>query len=195
MNRPDDWIQRIEGLGRLSLVDDDAVRAVAASPLGRRTTRNLLAFVLLDEPVSVETDQITALDDRLLAAAGGLLPDPQPPSTDGPIQTRSRDDVIELWTERELTIVHAGWLLPRWCAAAVSSARWLIEEIQPDNATNLPWAVHVFASLFIDEGIEEARMYAETLMHNCVVTTGRPDDLSALILLDAARQLRVRYTV
>ncbi|MEO0631783.1 MAG: hypothetical protein AAFY46_13825, partial [Planctomycetota bacterium] len=110
-----------------------------------------------------------------------------------PMQPRSRDDVIELWTERELTMVHAAWLLPGWSEAAEASARWLIQEIQPDNATNLPWAVQVFASLTIEEDSHEARMYAETLMHNCMVSAGRPDPLSALVLLDAARQLRVRY--
>ncbi len=141
----------------------------------------------------IDPSGITSGDDRLLAAAAGVLPIPAPPPARGPIQPRSREDVIELWTERELTMVHAAWLLEGWTDLAEASARWLIDEIQPDNATNLPWAVHVFASLSVEDGSHEARMYAETLMHNCVVSTGRPDPLSALILLDAARQLRVRY--
>lgn len=90
-------------------------------------------------------------------------------------------------------MVHAAWLLEGWTDIAESSARWLITEIQPDNATNLPWAVHVFASLAVRDDSHEARMYAETLMHNCMVSSGQPDTLSALILLDAAKQLRTHH--
>ncbi|MEO1585156.1 MAG: hypothetical protein AAFR96_11390, partial [Planctomycetota bacterium] len=67
-----------------------------------------------------------------------------------------------------------------------------IREIQPDNATNLPWAVHVFCVLAERDGDADASLYAETLLHNCVVGgAGRPDKLSALILLDSARRLRL----
>ena len=142
---------------------------------------------------TITLSDVTAHDDYLLAAAAGLVDAPEPFAAGSSIQARSPDDVIELWTERELTIVHASWLLDGWTSIAESSARWLVREIQPDNATNLPWAVHVFASLAIEDGSHEARMYAETLLHNCLVSRGRPHELSALIVLDAARQLRVRY--
>ncbi|MEO1536041.1 MAG: hypothetical protein AAFS11_10870, partial [Planctomycetota bacterium] len=90
----------------------------------------------MSEPAEVAPADLTSEDDRLLAAAAGLTPLPQPHEPSGPMQPRSREDVIELWTERELTMVHASWLLPGWSEAAESSARWLIQEIQPDNATN-----------------------------------------------------------
>lgn len=106
---------------------------------------------------------------------------------------------IELWTEAELASLHALWNLA--CdrkdqalrSRAVSAARWLMAEIQPDNATNHPWAVHVFATLssHADPVIAgDARLYAETLLHNTIIAgQGRPDRFSATILLDAARQL------
>lgn len=102
---------------------------------------------------------------------------------------RSPDDVIEVWTETELSAVHAAWGVAGWRDAAERSAIWLVDEIQPDNATNLPWAVHVFADLGEREGRADLTMYANTLLHNCIVGSGRPDGLSALILLDAAAQL------
>ncbi|MEL6498071.1 MAG: hypothetical protein AAF937_00690 [Planctomycetota bacterium] len=188
------WATRIEKIARATLPDLDCVRRIAMDPRGRRTTRRLLASLVLSEPFEIDLGELAGDDDRLLAVAAGLTPCPAAPSPMGAIQDRSRDDVIELWTERELTLVHAAWMLHGWHAAAVASAKWLIHEIQPDNATNLPWAVHVFASLSFDESLDEAAMYAETLLHNCIVTTGKPDDLSALILLDSARQLRSRYT-
>ena len=61
--------------------------------------------------------------------------------------------------------------------------RWHLEHTQPDNATNRPWALHVFLTM----GTPEAVHYAETLLHNAMV--GGPDPLSARILVDAAREL------
>jgi hypothetical protein len=36
---------------------------------------------------------------------------------------------------------------------------------------------------------QDARLYAETLLHNCQVTLGRADRRSAWILLDAGQEL------
>lgn len=187
------WADRIERAARLTVPDQEAVRAAGRAPQGRRTTAGLLAACIVGESAGCSTSSLIGRDDLLLAASAGLVSVPEPVAGEGSIQHRSADDVIELWTERELTMVHAAWLLEGWTDIAERSARWLINEIQPDNATNLPWAVQVFASLSIQDGSAEARLYAETLLHNCMVSAGRPDPLSALILLDAARQLRVRY--
>jgi hypothetical protein len=97
---------------------------------------------------------------------------------------------LEHESERELAGLHAwAWALrenPESSDAFESAARWVIENVQPDHATNRPWAIHVFIER---AGDVEARMYAETLLHNCLVTTGEPDFFSACILLDAARAL------
>ncbi len=101
---------------------------------------------------------------------------------------------IEVWTETELSALHALWHLARRAAgdtAAALSARiasavaWHIQHTQPDNATNHPWAAHVF----LLHGTPESRHFAETLVSNCIVLNGRPDPLSAWILLDAAEAL------
>ncbi len=114
---------------------------------------------------------------------------------DGSLTRRSADDQIEVWTETELSALHAAWtiaaqtgdvkLVDRCLAAAV----WHIAELQPDNGTNHPWAIHVFLELWSRSDIVEARLYAETLLHNCTVQQGQPDIFSAVILLHAARGL------
>jgi hypothetical protein len=63
-----------------------------------------------------------------------------------------------------------------------------MDELQPDNATNRPWAVAAFAEMAV-EGDGDAELYADTLLHNCRVTLGRPGLLSTILLLDARRSL------
>jgi hypothetical protein len=116
------------------------------------------------------------------------------PPGDGPLCEDLASEGIEAWTEAELSLLHALW----WRAAesvdarnrAVLAARWLVAELQPDNATNRPWAVAVFAQLATD-GERDASLYAETLIHNCQTQFGRPDRFSTFLLLDAARRLGV----
>jgi EAL domain-containing protein (putative c-di-GMP-specific phosphodiesterase class I) len=62
---------------------------------------------------------------------------------------------------------------------------WHLEHTQPDNATNRPWALHVF----VRAGAPEARLYAETLLHNATASDARHEPLTRWILLDAAREL------
>jgi len=113
----------------------------------------------------------------------------------GPIHPARGGTSLEVWTERELSAMHALLWLGRsidscWIDRAFSAARWHVQETQPDNATNRPWAVHLFLLLGLRDDDHEARLYAETLLSNCQVAGGRPDLLSALILADAADALR-----
>lgn len=116
--------------------------------------------------------------------AGSLFPQV---NASGPI-------AIEVWSEVELSSLHAlSWMAERDASLRPLVRRvatWHIENLQPDNATNHPWAVHVFAAIGILTGEADALMYAQTLLHNCQVSLGRPDALSALILRDAANALR-----
>jgi len=111
-----------------------------------------------------------------------------------PQRNQSGPIAIEVWSEVELSSLHAlGWLADRDSslrAMVRSAAAWLTQNLQPDNATNHPWAVHIFATIGIIENKPEALLYAQTLLHNCQVSLGRPDALSALILRDAASSLR-----
>lgn len=104
---------------------------------------------------------------------------------------------IETRTETELSALHALWRLGRTTPGqhaslrtrALNAARWIVRELQPDNATNHPWAAHVFIELAIHDRSAPASMYAETLAHNSMVAAGRPDTFSALVLLDSSREL------
>ncbi len=103
---------------------------------------------------------------------------------------------IEATTETELGALHALWHHGRDDDAArsrcLAAARWHVENLQPDNGTNHPWAVAVFVGLAAEDGRigAGASLHAQTLVHNALVASGRPDRFSACLLLDAARSLR-----
>jgi hypothetical protein len=109
-----------------------------------------------------------------------------------------RGMALEVWTEEELGALHAlsrfamSRRAPELSARVDAAVRWLIEHVQPDNATNHPWAIHCFVMESVRPAspvASEARMYAETLLHNCLVGRGVPDRFSACILTDAADAL------
>ena len=112
-----------------------------------------------------------------------------------------RDDLaIEVWTECELSIVHAAWrvVIESEESPAVrdlrgrltSAIEWHLERTQPDNATTHPWGVH--AVLELGSPFVEAVDYAASMIH-AVEAAGHaatePDPLSTWILLDAAAGL------
>lgn len=107
----------------------------------------------------------------------------------------TEQDTIEVWTERELSSLHAlGRLAQRerrrdWLDRVDLAVAWHLEFTEPDNATGRPWAIQVFAIRWIEQGDMEARLYAEMLLHNCRTLEARPDPLCAEILLDAADAL------
>jgi hypothetical protein len=120
------------------------------------------------------------------------------PGAAGPLFPEVHQQAIEVWTEGELTGLHALSVLasaPLDAARAqavrarvTSAAQWLIAELQPDNATNRPWGIHVFAGLAA-RGDMLADLYAQTMLHNTLAGRLSPDRFSAAILLHAARLL------
>lgn len=120
---------------------------------------------------------------------------------DGPTLTPPSDDIaIEHWTQIELCALHALWTINQRSSAdsfdrrIIDAAVWIMHELQPDNAINRPWALPVFImlSLTLDDDNDRATasMYAQTLLHNCSITMGKPDILSSCILLHSAESLR-----
>lgn len=104
---------------------------------------------------------------------------------------RERDSLtIETWTQAELCSLHAlSHAGPTMKPRADAAADWMLEHLQPDNATNHPWAIHVFLGRAAELKSSEHHLYAESLLHNAIVSLGRADRFSALILLDAGRWL------
>ena len=126
------------------------------------------------------TDRGLSAVDRVLAERpGGSLADP------------TCFSALEVWTECELSALHALARIVRLAPARHRSARleelvaWHLEHTQPDNATNRPWAIHVFAA----RPEAEARLYAETMLHNVAASDARAEPLSRWILLDAVHEL------
>lgn len=124
-------------------------------------------------------------------------------NTPQPATLGTPSGAIEVWTETDLCALHAlGWLATlSTCDATRAAIRdrvrlaviWHLEHIQPDNATNHPWAVHLFAAAGCEHDsphASEADLFAQTLAHNSLVSMGRPDRISAHILADAAAWMR-----
>jgi len=119
-------------------------------------------------------------------------------SADGPLLPALQSRGVEIWTEAELASLHAlSWLhrqpgQARYAARVRKAALWLLDNLQPDNATHRPWGVHVFAALTSDTAAPlkqaDADLYAQTLLHNALVG-GTLDRFSACILWDAANWL------
>jgi len=120
---------------------------------------------------------------------------------DCPVLAR-RAGTIEVFTQSQLSALHAAWDLSvargrgDLRVACLHACEWFIENLQPDNATNHPWAAQVFVMKAATcTGAEQqelrgsALMYAQTLLHNCRVHLGRPDRFSAAVLVDAGRAL------
>lgn len=164
-----------------------------------RTTEPFLRCVLaLDgNPVTNPTD----LDERLWWNLCGNAPTEEINLDSGPTLTSASDNIaIEHWTQIELCALHALWTINQQSSNETFNERivdagvWIMHELQPDNAINRPWALPVFImlSLTLDDDIDRttASMYAQTLLHNCSITMGKPDILSSCILLHSAETLR-----
>ncbi|MHC5004955.1 MAG: hypothetical protein ACYTJ0_17750 [Planctomycetota bacterium] len=115
------------------------------------------------------------------------------PPSGGSLLEQGLFRTIEVWTEAELCALHALHRLARergredWRQRVADVRDWHLVHTQPDNATNRPWALHVF----LLGGSPESQQYAETLLHNAMAFSGVPEPLSAWILIDAARELRI----
>ena len=130
---------------------------------------------------TADTTAAAAADAALAGRPGGSLVD------------QGRFRTLEVWTECELSALHALW---RLCRVAPTPARrerlaglraWHLEHTQPDNATNRPWSLHVFA---LAPGPEN-QLYAETLLLNFEASSARSEPLSRWILRDAAREIEL----
>ncbi len=203
------WSDRLEALARPALPD---------APLGPRhpvEAKHEYATRFLDE-----CGDRRATDLYLISHLLGLDGPPNPPRTgaspdehawhavqapdaplgalelrgDGALAPSERSRGIEAWTEIELSSLHALATIATMrndpslkdrCRRAVE---WHLAELQPDNGTNHPWAVHAF--VWASSTIPHAKQHAGTLVHNACVQRGRPEALSALILLHSAKMLR-----
>ncbi|UYV13195.1 MAG: hypothetical protein NCW75_02655 [Phycisphaera sp.] len=193
------WIDRLRavlGPDPLDGVDPDTF----ADENGNRRTidRPLLAWLLhfttaptrdmgLDLVLWHALANDTSFDGAIMVAEGSLQDAAAP----------SRGEVaIEVWTERELAAIQALWTIgvqriePLLTRRAEGAAQWCVQELQPDNATAHPWAVNAFASLAA-QGDIEADLYAQTLMHNAQVGTGRPGRFASVVILASLRSLEL----
>lgn len=197
--RIDQWAEHLSHLGRTGAIDpaplppDPSLRAGARGE--QRLWRaaggeNVDVSDLLNEGDLIEREGCSASPIPIEGAP--ILP------TDGYL-------AIEVWTECELSAMHALRRLTRLGHPAArahgrarldAAIRWHLANTQPDNATNRPWAIHVFLEAsggLPRPGIDtaEASLYAETLLSNMLASDARSEELSRWILADASRELRM----
>lgn len=146
-----------------------------------------------DEPVDV------SLWWDVLEGTGGV------PGGEGALFPNEHGRAIEVWTEMELCGLHAlawrarqvdgaRWHEGRAWGRCVRAMGWLMDNVQPDNATQHPWALHLFAWSSAQGGFGEpwrggARVYAEMMLHAALLPEGRPELFSACVLLDGSEWL------
>ncbi|MEO0512401.1 MAG: hypothetical protein AAF108_05835 [Planctomycetota bacterium] len=162
----------------------------------RRSDGALLARLLGESALPAAPSD--SLDVRLWTDAANSVTDAAEDlvSADGPLAPLA-DGVIEVWTESELSGIQAlrslALAVERHDLAerALRAAAWHVDNTQPDNATNQPWAINVFAELASRPGTRgvEAEMYAQTLVHNALFPRGRPERFAACVMLEASRGL------
>lgn len=209
----DHWIARLDSgaSGALAALPLEAGQTARAAFVDQftdefgnraRTTEPFLRR-LLDLTGEPETTPLD-LDERLwwrLCSGTQVTSDLHDLISPGPTLTPPSDKMaIEHWTQVELCALHAVWTLNQLSPDPGTARRirdagvWIMHELQPDNAINRPWAIPVFVVLSMTLADESDRtmasMYAQTLLHNCSITMGRPDILSSCIMLHSADMLR-----
>ena len=138
----------------------------------------------------------------LLELAGGGPDDSPGPR---PFLAERDDLAIEVWTECELSVLHAVWkvllkarfedvgelpAVSRLETRVREAVAWHLDRTQPDNATTHPWAIHAFLEL--GKPAAEAIDYAGSILHAVEAAgyaRGMVDPLSRWIMLDAAASL------
>ena len=205
--RIDQWADHLQHLGRTDARDAELLQPDQSLGAGSRGEQRLWRAVAGER---VELSDLFA---------------PSIPPEGAPILPTDGYLAIEVWTECELSAMHALWRLlrTRHPATAVAgrarldaAVRWHLVHTQPDNATNRPWAIHVFLGASIVSGSTrtasdaassstqntsqhafdlpdpaECALYAETLLSNMLATDARSEELSRWILRDASRELRL----
>lgn len=200
------WGERLLGEARLALVgtpwsflfhQDEkppALTPTFSDESGNRRAIDPLLLAWLQGSPPPITSSLNSTDLKLWSSLirrqhGAMLQAISPSGS--PLTPEFNQLAIEVATETELASLHALSHAGDVARARVEAASdWIVHNIQPDNATNHPWAVHVFLQRAFEAGSVEHRLYAETLLHNCVVSLGRADRFSALILLDSGRTLK-----
>lgn len=175
--RTDDWSH--DELGQSRALDRAFLRCILGPGMGKPNARDAAGRLWLLAADSTRSDLAFSL---ISTKPGRLISQPT-------------EETIETATEGELSGLHAAWRIAMRTAdgglreRCLEAAAWSVENLQPDNATNRPWAAHVFVELSLASGDAGASLYAQTLVHNCQVSFGKPDRISALVLWDAAREL------
>ena len=109
------------------------------------------------------------------------------PGREGSLHEMTNDDSLDTWTYRELVGLHAlsrlALLRGRndWMNRVKDIAWFHLENTQPDNATNEPWAVAAFLMS------DRTRSFADQQLHDATTQGGGSLQLlPALLLADAA---------
>jgi hypothetical protein len=200
------WADRLDAAAALTLSAAD-ISDLRACPedfrdeMGnRRPVDQFLLACWLALPTPDQPREPATLDVQIWAIAAGHAVSIDPlinPAADGPLLAHRPRTTIEVFTEAELCALHALWTVARRSGRVdlrercLAATRWHMGLLQPDNATQIPWGIHVFAILGARAGDSAADLDAQIRLHNALAGRGRPDRRSAIILHHAAAELRL----
>lgn len=183
------WTDHLESLARRSLADVDLAALLDEALTNRDSLRAPLLLHLSSKHADRPDHSLPDVALWWSVVDGGSFP---PMLVDvkasGPLFEQGDFTTIEVWTETELAALHAMGHFPDPSVRdrVRRAIDWHLEYTQPDNATNHPWAIH----LFLTHGSAEGVHLAEMQLNNCQVMNVNPDVMSALILRDAAACLQ-----
>ncbi len=195
------WAERLSALATAGGAGEPPINrdpALSGDENGNRLPIDayLLARIHGDRPPDDRLDQTPrTLALRIWQQACASSPAPITLSASPPLVTSGDFGSIETWTESLLCATHGlGWLSLRDSVAyprprVDRELDWLIEHVEPDNATRHPWAVHLFLDAALSRNCAEAMLYAQDLLHACQIDRRRPPWRSAWILRDSAAWL------
>lgn len=199
------WVDRFRFASRVvaaeldSLITDDArdrfITTFRDEFGHRRPIDEPLLRCVLSRPVRAPSNEMP-IDEQLwwCLASRDSFPPRALRASGGALTPGFGREPIESWTEREMRVMHAAVnraLIARDSSLfdrVLDAADWLIDNVQPDNATNRPWGIHavVIRGLL---GHSHAEHDAAGMLHAARAATGEADRLSQIILRDAARNL------
>ena len=194
MDRRRRWTETLRaaaGLERPAPGSDEACRLVERfkDEMGARRACDgaFLAALCRTEPPEPGGPEPGEAELWRVAATGGGV---ETPPGDGPLVPDQRGVSMEAWSEAELCALHALWRIARTNRSdalrdrCFMAAAWHVAELGPDNATNTPWAIHVFVEHGLAQDQAASLVHAEMMLHNALVSG--PDSRSRWVLLDAA---------
>jgi hypothetical protein len=159
-----------------------------------------------DDPVDLKLWRLLCLADAVAIGASTTqsseivsqtLQAITPPGRYGSLHYHDPDESLDAWTYRELIGLHALYGLAQVTGDAsllehaARVVRHHVENTQPDNTTNQPWALAAFLTLGEDTSFADQQLHDATTQGSSLQSAKAPGLVAGLLLADAWCDLAV----